>query len=72
MDLHHIQIWTLGLANQSGSLVRLTLRHSWCPRQDLHLHFPDFESGASPLGYVGCANRIVVLVVGLAPTLDRV
>ena len=29
------------------------LRRNWCPWQDLHLHWPKFEFGASPLGYTG-------------------
>ena len=59
---------SISLARNPGSLVRFTFH--WCSRQELHLHCPRFEVGASA-DWATLALK-EVLPVGLAPTLSGV
>ena len=45
------QCGSISLARNPGSLVRFTFH--WCPRRELHSHFPRFEFGASAIGLRG-------------------
>ena len=52
---HHAKCATISLAKSPGLLVRFTFH--WCPRQELHLHCPRFEVGASAIGYAGIEKK---------------
>ena len=56
---------TISLAKSPGALVRFTFH--WCPRRELHSHWPMFEVGVSAVGLRGRLDD--VLPVGFAPTL---
>lgn len=48
---HRAMCTTISLAKSPGSLVRFTFH--WCPRRELHPHWPMFEIGVSALGLHG-------------------
>ena len=70
VDLRHLPVGTHSLAPEPGSLVRLAFQ-KWSAWQELHLQPSRFERDASA-NWATRGVDILVLPVGLAPTLNGV